>query len=85
MAVGDGIDWSSPVRDNGRIRPPVAERMIPLRQYREATEQLAYEHDQAEESAQRKLDSPPLARIAIKRARQLLAAGVTDSMDMPKQ
>lgn len=65
----------------GRIRTPVSQRPIHLRQYTEATEQLAYEHARAEESAQRTLPSPPLGQIAIRRARQVMQAGVKDSLD----
>ncbi len=84
MVVGAGRDWTSPVRDNGRIRPPVAERKVSLRQYREATEQLEHQHHQTEESAGQKLPEPPLFKIAKQRADQLMKAGVKDSLDMPK-
>ena len=84
MQMGADANWSPLVRDGGRIRTSVNERPIHLRQWREATEQLAYEHERAEESAQRKLPSPPLADIAIKRARAMQKAGINDSLDMPK-
>lgn len=84
VSMGAEADWSSPVRDGTRIRTPIAERRIPMRQYREATEQLAYEHERQEEAAQQPLPSPPLARIALARARKLQAAGITDSKDLAK-
>ena len=65
----------------GAVRPPVAERTVNLRQYREASEQIAYEHSRAEESAQRELPPPPLWKMAKKRAAKLMAAGVKDSLD----
>lgn len=65
----------------GAVRPPVAERTVSLRQYREASEQIAYEHSRAEESAQRELPPPPLWKMAKQRASKLMAAGITDSLD----
>lgn len=84
MQTGADANWSPIVRDGGRIRTPVNERMVHIRQYIEATEQLAYEHERREESAQRRLPSPPLAELAIAKAKRLMKAGVTDSLDMPK-
>lgn len=66
----------------GRARTPAAERKIEgFHRYVEASEQMAYEHDKAEESAQRKLPTPPIYEIAKKRADKLMAAGITDSRD----
>ena len=65
----------------GRQRPPVSERPIRMRQYIEAAETLAYEHEKAEESAQRPLPTPPLWRAAKATAKKLERAGVTDSLD----
>ncbi len=84
MQTGVDANWSPLVRDNGRIRTPVNERPVRTRQYREATEQLAYEHGRAEESAQQRLPSTPLADIALAKAKRLQKAGVTDSLDMPR-
>ncbi len=84
VRVGESSDWSSPVRDNGRIRTPVNERRIHLRQYDEATQELEHAHRKQEESAGHALPTPGLADIAIKRANQLMKAGITDSLDMPK-
>lgn len=84
MAMGGTADWAPLVRDDGRIRTPVNERRIPMRQFHEATEQLSYEHSRAEQSLGRELPPPPLARTAIASARKLMKAGVTDSLDAPK-
>lgn len=65
----------------GRARTPVSERRVSLRQYREATEQIAHEHAKAEESAQRPLPSVPLAEMAKAKAKRLERAGITDSSD----
>ncbi len=79
--IGAEADWSSPVRDGGKIRKPVSERKVSLRQYREATEQLEYEHHRAEESAGQTLTQPELFQQARRKADKLLAGGITDSMD----
>ena len=65
----------------GRQRAPVAERPVLMRQYREASEQLAYGHARAEESAQQPLAPPPLFRMAKAKAQRLQAAGVHDALD----
>ncbi len=82
--MGAEADWSSPVRDGGRIRKPVSERKISLRQYREATEQLEYEHTTAENAAGHTLPTVPLAQIAMARAKELQRVGIHDSLDMPQ-
>lgn len=79
--MGAGRDWSPQIRDNGRLRTPVAERAVSLRQFREASEQLAYEHERTEESAQQQLPIAPLWQRARRRARRLAAAGIRDSLD----
>lgn len=79
--MGAEADWSSPVRDGGRIRPPVSERKVKMREFTEASEQLAYEHSRAEESAQQKIPEPPLWRVAKAKADKLMAAGINDSKD----
>ena len=84
MRMGADANWSPLVRDNGRIRTPVNERPVRIRNYMEATEQLAYEHTRAEEAAQQSLPSLPLAKMAKARAKRLQKAGITDSLDMPK-
>lgn len=65
----------------GRQRPPVSERPVDMRQFREASEQLAHEHARAEESAQQPLPPPPLWREAKRKAKKVMAAGITDSLD----
>lgn len=82
--VGDGADWSSPVRDGTRIRTPISERKIKMREFNEATAQLSYEHERLEDSMQREIPPPPLARTAIARAQRLMAAGINDSIDLAK-
>lgn len=82
--IGAEADWSSPVRDGTRIRPPVSERKIKMREFNEATAQLSYEHARIEDSMQRVLAPPPLARTAIRRAQQLMAGGINDSIDLAK-
>lgn len=84
MQIGGTADWSSLVHDNGQLRAPVNERRIPLRQWDEATSELAYAHHQAEQSVGRTLPEPPLFEIAKARADALMKAGVNDSLDMPK-
>ena len=65
----------------GRVRTPVAERAVKIREFTEASEQLAYEHGRAEESAQRPLPAPPLWQTAKRRAGRLMKAGINDSLD----
>lgn len=65
----------------GRARPPAGQRAVDLRTYREATEQIAYEHGRAEESAQQGLPSAPLMAQAQANAAKLRSSGVTDSLD----
>lgn len=84
MQMGAVNDYTPLIRDNGKLRPPVNERKVSLRHWREATEQLAYEHTRAEESAQQELPTPPLTDWAKAKARRLMADGITDSLDMPK-
>ena len=63
-------------------RTPVSERRTSLREYREATEQISYEHAKAEESAQQALPRVNHWAEAKRRASKLMAAGVTDSLDL---
>lgn len=85
LAMGAKADWSSVMRDNGFPRPPVEERKVSMRQFNEASEQLEYEHHRHEESAQRELQPPPLARMGIERARKAMRAGITDSLDIAQE
>lgn len=82
VRVGAENDWTSSVRDNGQIRVPVAERKVHTRLYDEASQQLEYQHAQAEESAQRTLPEPPLARAALRLAKRLQHDGIKDSLDV---
>ena len=84
MQMGADANWSPLVRDNARIRAPLEERPVRTRQFSEALEELHYTHTKAEESAQQRLPSTPLADIAFAQAKRLQKAGVTDSMDMPR-
>ena len=66
----------------GRVRPPVSERKVSFRQYVEASEQIAHEHERREEAAQKPLPPPALWKAAKQNAAKLMKAGVTDSMDV---
>jgi len=55
---------------------------VSLRQYREASEQIAHEHSKAEESAQRVLPAPNLWGMAKREATRLQALGIKDAMDV---
>ena len=68
----------------GRARTPVGERKISVRAFTEASEQVAYQHEQAVESAQREVPGPQLWKAAKARAAALSRAGITDSLDMRK-
>ena len=65
----------------GRARTPVAERKVNLSRYVEASEEIAYLHDKAEESAQQPLPGPNLWAKAKANVAKLEKAGITDSMD----
>lgn len=52
-----------------------------FRDFKEASAELEYAHGRAEETAGRKLATPPLAQIAKRKARELLGKGVKDSAD----
>lgn len=65
----------------GRARPPVEQRQVSLRQFTEATEEMAYQQDKAEASAGQRLPARPLFEMAKRRAEKLRSAGITDSLD----
>lgn len=52
-----------------------------FREFREAGQELAYQHGRMEEAAGRELPTPPLAETAIKEARRLKSLGVKNSAD----
>ena len=52
-----------------------------FRDFAEAGSELEYKHQRLEEAAGTSLPTPPLARIAKARARDLMAKGVTSSED----
>ena len=83
-SIGGDADWKPLVRDNGRIRTPLAERSVNIRQYREAAEESAYEHRKAENSVGANLPQVPLMEIAKANVARLKKAGITDSLDIPK-
>ena len=83
-SIGGGADWKPVARDGGRVRTPLAERQVSLRQYREATEEIAYTHRKAEDAAQMNLPQAPLMELAKAKVARLQRAGVTDSLDIPK-
>lgn len=82
--IGAEADWTPLVRDNGRIRTPVSDRMVNIRQYREAAEQIAYEQRTAEAAVGMNLPQAPLMEMAKAKVAKLKRAGITDSKDMPK-
>jgi len=49
--------------------------------FREAGAELEYQHSRMEEAAGKPLPSPPLARVAKARAKDLMSKGVTSSED----
>ena len=53
-----------------------------FKDYKEASAELQYSHSRAEEAAGGSLPTPPLAKMAARRAQKLLKLGVKDSLDL---
>ena len=52
------------------------------KEFQEASAELQYSHSRAEEAAGRPLPTPPLAKMAMQRAKKLTKLGVKDSADL---
>ena len=67
----------------GFARTPLDQRTYyqEFKDFQEAGAELQHAHSRQEEAAGRELPSPSLARIAKRKARALIAAGVKDSED----
>ena len=67
----------------GFTSTPLSERTYhqEFKDFTEAGAELEYQHSRLEEAAGATLPTPPLARIAKKRARELQKAGVASSED----
>lgn len=67
----------------GLARTPTSE--IDYRQdfkdFTEASAELEFKHSRMEEAAGRTIATPPLATLGMKKARELQAKGVRDSLD----
>src|SRR3990167_4774014 len=66
---------------SGRARTPVDQRDVRLGEFQEASAELAYEHERAENAAGQRLPTPPLWRKAKREARRLQRLGIKDSAD----
>lgn len=66
----------------GFVRTPIDQREIRMGAFNEASAELAYQHERAENDAGRPLPTPPLWQTAKRKARRLQQMGVTDSADL---
>ena len=66
----------------GFARTPIDQRKIRIGAFTEASAELAYKHERAENDAGRPLPTPPLWQIAKRKARRLQQMGVKDSSDL---
>lgn len=66
----------------GFARVPVDQREIRMGAFNEASAELAYKHERAENDAGRPLPTPPLWQTAKRKARRLQQMGVKDSADL---
>ena len=73
-----------PVHFSGFTSTPLDQRTYwtEFRDYKEASAELQYSHSRAEEAAGGSLPTPPLAKMAARRAQKLLKLGVKDSLDL---
>ena len=69
----------------GFARPPIDQREIRMGAFTEASAELAYKHERAENDAGKPLPAPPLWQMAKRKARKLQQMGVKDSADLPKR
>ncbi len=65
----------------GVQREPLASREVSVREFTEASEELAYSHEKAEASAGRALPQQSLWQTAKRSAKVLEQRGVNDSLD----
>lgn len=66
----------------GAARVPLDQRQVKIRDFQEASAELAYKHEQAESAAGEPLPKPPLWKIAKREARRLRKLGAKDSSDL---
>ena len=72
-----------PINFGGFAETPLDKRTYwsEFKDFTEAGAELEYKHSRAEEAAGKTLPTPPLARIAKRRAKELMAKGVKSSED----
>ncbi len=66
----------------GFARAPVSQREIKTRDFTEASAELEYAHQRAEQREGREIPPPPLWQTAKREARRLRKLGVKDSLDL---
>lgn len=69
---------------SGYGRVPIDQRQVRFGAFQEASAELAYQHDRAEQAAGQPLPSPPLWQMAKREARRLQKLGVKDSADLTR-
>lgn len=70
---------------SGFTRTPVDQREVRLGEFQEASAEIAYKHERAEDAAGERLPKPPLWRTAKREARRLQRLGVKDSLELKGQ
>mgnify|MGYP001617678731 FL=1 len=69
------------VNVTGFTPTPIDQREVRLGEFQEATAEIAYKHERAENAAGQRLPPPPLWRRAKQEARRLRRLGIKDSAD----
>ncbi len=67
---------------SGFTRTPVSERMVDMRQFREASQELSYTQSRQTNVDGSEKPTPNLWKAAKAEAKQLEKLGVSDSLDM---
>jgi len=69
---------------SGYGRVPIDQRQVKIGAFQEASAEIAYQHDKAEQAAGQPLPSAPLWQMAKARAKRLQKLGVKDSADLAR-